>query len=314
MPRRNGFSLIELLVVVAILGLLVGLILGAVQKVREQAARARSLNNLRQIALGLHNYAAARGEKVPGVASAIGWDNGLESSVLHALVPYIDGESLGAAPAPPRGGTPAQPIVRTLTAEEMAALTPRRAVFIDLADPSLTAFDREPVGPPGAPTPPTCYAANMVGFEGPPHLPASFADGLANTIAFAERYTLGRSFAYEDRPQVRFCYVYGSRPGLRSDGPPLLYGLRRATFADRGWGDVHPVADPAGTRPSVPGRTFQLRPRVEDADASVPQTPFPGGLPVALFDGSVRTIRPGVSPEVFWAAVTPAGGEVVSLD
>jgi hypothetical protein len=37
-------------------------------------------------------------------------------------------------------------------------------------------------------------------------------------------------------------------------------------------------------------------------------------LPVALFDGSVRTIRPGVSPEVFWAAVTPAGGEVAPLD
>jgi hypothetical protein len=30
-------------------------------------------------------------------------------------------------------------------------------------------------------------------------------------------------------------------------------------------------------------------------------------LPVALFDGSVRTMRPGVSPELFWAAVTPAG-------
>jgi hypothetical protein len=37
-------------------------------------------------------------------------------------------------------------------------------------------------------------------------------------------------------------------------------------------------------------------------------------LPVALFDGSVRTMRPGVSPELFWATVTPAGGEVAPLD
>jgi hypothetical protein len=45
-----------------------------------------------------------------------------------------------------------------------------------------------------------------------------------------------------------------------------------------------------------------------------PQTPFSAGLPVALFDGSVRTIRPGVRPEVFWAMVTPAGGEVFIED
>jgi hypothetical protein len=41
------------------------------------------------------------------------------------------------------------------------------------------------------------------------------------------------------------------------------------------------------------------------------QTPFEAGLPVVFFDGSVRTLRPGIAPEVFWAHVTPAGGEVV---
>ena len=40
------------------------------------------------------------------------------------------------------------------------------------------------------------------------------------------------------------------------------------------------------------------------------QTPFTAGLPVALFDGSVRTVGPGVVAEVFWAGVTPNGGEV----
>ena len=43
----------------------------------------------------------------------------------------------------------------------------------------------------------------------------------------------------------------------------------------------------------------------------IPQTPFSGGLPVALFDGSVRTLSPGIAPEVVWALVTPAGNEVV---
>ena len=64
-PASRGFTLIELLVVVSVIAILIGLLIPAVQAAREAARRAQCLNNLKQIGIAFHSYAAANGSFPP---------------------------------------------------------------------------------------------------------------------------------------------------------------------------------------------------------------------------------------------------------
>lgn len=94
--RRGAFTLVELLVVIAIIGVLIALLLPAVQAAREAARRAQCTNNLKQLALGMHNHHDVNRHfpqnRIGG--SDYGWTAYQAWSATYRILPYIEQENL----------------------------------------------------------------------------------------------------------------------------------------------------------------------------------------------------------------------------
>ena len=275
MRTRKAISLIEILVVIAIIAILIGLLLPAVQKVRQAAARIQGTNRLKQVGLAIHNYADGRSGQLPQCQ--------FSRSTFFLILPYLE-----------HGNYYDQVQSGTRPISNQYEMKP----YISPADPTLISFNNGEVLN-------ASYAYNARVFVFSPSRPSTpmisgIADGLSNTIFLTEHYAFRCN-------EAQFSWFLPGEPFTFWNPDLNVFSTsRRSSFADVG--DV--VPDPN----SPPTVTFQVRPAIPDCNPRVPQTPYPGGLLVGLGDGSVRLLNPGISPATFWAAVTPAGGEVLGND
>ena len=315
-PARSGFTLIELLVVIAIIAILSSLLLPAVQQAREAARLTQCKNNLKQIALAVHNYHSIY--KVFPTANSAGDGGGMANIRGGGFLPTLSGGSLFTQILPQLDAgnefdrydfdlPNSDPHNRQVSGQRIPAfLCPTAAM---------------PRGVPGCEDDrgraPGHYAVNIgsrdynqywsfFGIPAPKLNGAivytdcaprqtSFAairDGATNTLLIGETAYNLPDYLFSSRGSAdcagspRYSFTYWANPFPGSTACTTAYGFNPQ---DRG-GDG--VFDPNWTR------TFRSEHR--------------GGVNFAVCDGSVQFLSDGIDAAVLDAAATRAEGEVLT--
>jgi prepilin-type N-terminal cleavage/methylation domain-containing protein len=317
--HRAAFTLIELLVVIAIIGVLVSLLLPAVQAAREAARRTQCFNHLKQLALGVHNFHDTFGH-APSSVRPPGLTPLPRVAGLTLLLPYIEQQALYDRYDQAKDWFHVDnlPIVNTSV-----------SVFQCPSTPEPNRLDGQPERSPwtggvGAPTDysatiyvdPRLLTAGLVDEVGDGLLKrnskprfADVIDGLSNTVMFAE--SAGRPYLYRGRRKVSSDLV-----GVRVNGggwcrPASEISIDGSDAA--GLVFPGPVAINATNGEDL-GSTAFPHPYYGTFGTSETYSFHPGGAQVALGDGSVRFIAETISIREYARLITRDRGEVVSLN
>ncbi len=279
--NRPGFTLIELLIIIAILAVLMGLLMGAIQRVRSTASSLEDKNKLKQIMLAMHQFAGQENGKLPA-ANGDTMDGTEKFSPHWAIMPYL-------ASGPP-------PYYRIVNHAPHWDVVEAFYSKLDLSHKWEWAEDNFSDGK-------ISFAYSAPAFSHSAKLPGSFPDGTSQTVGFAEHY----NFTSKRANSMGISVVLDSN-NLDS----TKQGSRTPSFADPAWKDWRPILTEDGTGHSYPDpHPIQIVPSFANSDGTRLQALQSSGLKVAMMDGSVRAFSPAITPPLFWAFVTPNGGEIV---
>jgi type II secretory pathway pseudopilin PulG len=329
MPRRPGLSRIELLVTLAILGLLAGIVLIAFGRLRDSANTMKCRNNLKQLGLAVHNYHVTV-DRLPQLADQ---GDGAPSgrglpSVFANLFPYLEAtpyrfrpeESVDVYHAHSSVGIPWRNKDGTFGGTErggMANLVWR--LFIDPSDATADHLRDLPIDLPDGTTgyyATGSYAANgrlawgdRVGPGTPPHWSAG-------AILFAERPQVCRTSTGEDIYNLWGLGIYSPHmpafAALTPADPPGLLSTGQVApldpLPDENTAD--PIRVRIGRREAeaqVPDFASPIQ-RIRSGracDPRLPGTPHSAGMQAVMADGSVRVFARDTSAWAFWTACVP---------
>lgn len=307
---HRAFTLVELLVVIAIIGMLVALLLPAVQSARAAARRSQCQNNLKQIGLAAHSFQNAL-RRLPPQFGWFGSDSsGSFGTIFFHLLPYIEEDAVYQ-----------QARVETEIDQTYPCTYTQRAGTYD-SRLSLGGENIQPYVCPADLTQPyvrpnwgwggSCYAANYQVFatdptragvthvcheanvrnwQGEADLGRTIGDGTSHTIFFAEKYAN--------------CNSTGPYPTGPADGGTM--------WARWDWTDYWQPTFAAFVQ--GPSSMFQTAPWPHThggpCNPRLAQTPHPSVMNVGMGDGSARSLSARLDGDTWWALCTANGDEVL---
>lgn len=320
--QRRAMTLTEVVVVIAIIGVLIGLTVPAVMKAREAANRSTCQNNMKQIGVALSNYMSAF-NRLPASIESRNFQRGdFGPTWAVQMLPYLGAEQIAenlkfkkptSAAATVGIASRSRPIVP-------ASMAPKSVLVANeyTAEPihQLLCPSDYMGGSNSVTTQGTFSHSNYLAFVGANTYGVEKQEGAFGSIG-------GRTYA-EFRDGTSHTVMVGEYlTGVPQSEAP--YDLRGVFWLDRpGSSQIYGSAPPNSRVPDLlptghcynrPSRNLPCEEAVHDVvDSAASRSRHPGGVNVLLADGSTRFVSNKINPDTWKALVTVAGGDQADED